>query len=167
MTALIADCWGSIGEQEMQCYISLNLFGWTNKLICNLNGLRVSTFSANFHFWVNCSFNYDEWSAPIASCAARWHVVPLLFERPVFESRLVDLSRSRPPSLSNYVSCLTTVLKKVKTPNINLKKKKCWWIISHHRYWISMMNTKVNDQLWGILNRLFLSLTALFSIASN
>ncbi len=84
------------------------MFGWTNKLICILSGLRVSKFSANFHFWVNCSFNYDVWSAPIASCAARWHVAPLLIGRPVFESQLAGLSRSRPPLslqlrfLSNY-----------------------------------------------------------------
>ncbi len=29
---------------------------WRNKLICILDGLRVITFSANVHFWVNYSF---------------------------------------------------------------------------------------------------------------
>ncbi len=38
--------------------ISSNLFWWRNKLI--LNGLRVSEFSANFHFWVYCSFNTNK-----------------------------------------------------------------------------------------------------------
>ncbi len=38
--------------------------------------------------------------APIASWAACQHVAPLRFGRPLFESRLADLSRSRPPSLS-------------------------------------------------------------------
>ncbi len=30
-----------------------------NKQIYFLNGLRISTFSANFHFWVNYSFNVN------------------------------------------------------------------------------------------------------------
>ncbi len=36
-----------------------------NKLIYILNGLRVSTFSANFHFWVNYSLNDVSNSAQI------------------------------------------------------------------------------------------------------
>ncbi len=43
-------CRGSIGEQVMECYISPFL-----QLIHILYGLRVSTFSANFQFWVNYS----------------------------------------------------------------------------------------------------------------
>ncbi len=35
---------------------SPNLFWWRNKLIYIMGGLRVSTFSANVHFWVNYSF---------------------------------------------------------------------------------------------------------------
>ncbi len=49
---------GSIGEQVMWCYISPNLFWWRNKLIYILDDLRVRTFSANFHFWVNYCFKY-------------------------------------------------------------------------------------------------------------
>ncbi len=45
-------CRGSIGEQVMHCSISTIQFWWRNKL---MNGLRVSTFSANFQFWVNYS----------------------------------------------------------------------------------------------------------------
>ncbi len=48
-------CRASTGEQVMERYISPNLFWWRNKLI--LDGLRVSTFSAKCHFWVNYSFN--------------------------------------------------------------------------------------------------------------
>ncbi len=46
-------CRGSIGEQEMWCYISPNLFWWRNKLIYISNGLRMTKYSANFHFLVN------------------------------------------------------------------------------------------------------------------
>ncbi len=49
-------CRGSIVEQVMQCYISPNLFQWRNKFVRILNGLRVSTSSANFLFWLNYSF---------------------------------------------------------------------------------------------------------------
>ncbi len=49
-------CRGSIVEQVMECYISPNLFWWKNKLLYILDGLRRSTFSANFHFWVNYFF---------------------------------------------------------------------------------------------------------------
>ncbi len=52
-------CRASIGEQVMHCYISPNLFWRRNKLIYILDGLRVSTFSANCHFWVNYSINLD------------------------------------------------------------------------------------------------------------
>ncbi len=34
-----------------------NQFWWRNKLFYILDGLTVSTFSANFHFWLNYSFN--------------------------------------------------------------------------------------------------------------
>ncbi len=44
-------CRGSIGEQVMEFYISLNLFPMRNKLIYILDGRRVSTFSANFFFF--------------------------------------------------------------------------------------------------------------------
>ncbi len=36
---------------------SPNLFPWRNKLIYILDRLRVCQYSANFHFWVNYSFN--------------------------------------------------------------------------------------------------------------
>ncbi len=36
--------------------ITPELFWWRNKLI--LDSLRMSTFSANFHFWVNYSYKY-------------------------------------------------------------------------------------------------------------
>ncbi len=36
---------------------SPNVFRWKNKLIYILGGLRMSKFSANFHFWVNYSLN--------------------------------------------------------------------------------------------------------------
>ncbi len=46
-------CWAS---DVMQ--ISPNLFWWKKKLLCIiLDSLRVSTFSANIHCWVNYSFN--------------------------------------------------------------------------------------------------------------
>ncbi len=43
-------CRASIGEQVMKHYISPNLFWWRSKLIYILDGRRVSTFSAIFHF---------------------------------------------------------------------------------------------------------------------
>ncbi len=55
---------GSIGEQVMECYISLNLFPWRNKRIYFLNGLRVSKFSSNFHDCV---------TVPL-SASAVWHM---------------------------------------------------------------------------------------------
>ncbi len=51
-------CRGSIGEQVMQWYISPNLFWWRYKIIYILDGLKVSRFSANDHFWLNYSFNW-------------------------------------------------------------------------------------------------------------
>ncbi len=42
------------GMHVMYCKISPNVF-WTMKLIYILDGLRVSTFSANFLIWVNSS----------------------------------------------------------------------------------------------------------------
>ncbi len=36
------------------------IFQWRNKLFLILDGLRVSTFSANFHFGVNYSFKYEQ-----------------------------------------------------------------------------------------------------------
>ncbi len=44
-------CSGSIGEQVMQCQISLNMCQWRNKLIYILAIVRVNTFSANFISW--------------------------------------------------------------------------------------------------------------------
>ncbi len=35
----------------------ISLFWWRNKLIYSLEGLRMNTFSADFYFWVNYSFN--------------------------------------------------------------------------------------------------------------
>ncbi len=49
-------CRGFIGQQLMECKISPNQFWWRNKLIFVWNILRVSTFSANVHFWVNYSY---------------------------------------------------------------------------------------------------------------
>ncbi len=48
-------CRASIGEEAVERYISPNLFWWRNKLIYILGGLRLCTFSAKFHFWVNYS----------------------------------------------------------------------------------------------------------------
>ncbi len=45
---------GTHSLQRIHCYISPNLM--KNNLIYILDGLRVSTFSAIFHFWVNYSF---------------------------------------------------------------------------------------------------------------
>ncbi len=47
-------CRGSIGEQVIDCYVSPNLFWWKNKLIYNLNGLRLRTFPANVHSFRHC-----------------------------------------------------------------------------------------------------------------
>ncbi len=45
-------CRGSIGEQVMECKISLNLFRWRN--------INIMPWGwTNFHFWVNYSFNYS------------------------------------------------------------------------------------------------------------
>ncbi len=52
-------CRASTGEQLIECYISPNLM---KKLIYILDGLRVSTSSAHFHFCMNYSFklqNYE------------------------------------------------------------------------------------------------------------
>ncbi len=43
-------CRGSTGEQVIWCYISPDLFWLKNKLIYNLDGLSVSTFSASLLF---------------------------------------------------------------------------------------------------------------------
>ncbi len=48
-------CRGSTDEHTW-CKISPNLLWWRNKLIYMLDGLMVSIFSTNFHFWVNYSF---------------------------------------------------------------------------------------------------------------
>ncbi len=47
-------CKGSIAEQVMECFPKTD--EETNSKI--LDGLRVSKFSANFHFWVNYSFKW-------------------------------------------------------------------------------------------------------------
>ncbi len=47
-------CRGSTGVQVMQCLISLNLLRKKHPYI--LDGLKVSTFSANSIFWMNYSF---------------------------------------------------------------------------------------------------------------
>ncbi len=48
-------CRGSIGEQEMQCYISPNLFQWTNKL--HLGWPEAEWIFSTFSFLVNYSFS--------------------------------------------------------------------------------------------------------------
>ncbi len=48
--------WASDGMQ-LEC-ISPNLFPWRNKLIYILDGLRLSTFSANLNFCLNYSFKW-------------------------------------------------------------------------------------------------------------
>ncbi len=50
-------CRAAFGEQVMQCYISSNLFQWSNKLIYILDGMKESTFSADFYFWMNYSLS--------------------------------------------------------------------------------------------------------------
>ncbi len=44
---------------------------WRNKLIYILHGLRLSTFSANFHFWVNYSFKHMLWFWGSVICYAK------------------------------------------------------------------------------------------------
>ncbi len=62
---------------------------WWNKLILILDGLRVSTFSANHHFWLNYSFkdlqHYSAWAHALlkSNCSntlvksIRWVCVPM------------------------------------------------------------------------------------------
>ncbi len=77
---------GSIGEQSDGM---LNFFiRWRNRLIYILDGLRVSTFSANFHFWVNYSFKAAVYfKMCISLCLVRSHswIVPVL-ARPIADS---------------------------------------------------------------------------------
>uniref|UniRef100_A0A673H0K8 Cyclin K n=1 Tax=Sinocyclocheilus rhinocerous TaxID=307959 RepID=A0A673H0K8_9TELE len=66
-------------------------------------------------------------SSPIASWAARRHVAPLRFGRPVFESRLVDLSRSHPPSLPlRFLSHYYPINKRQKQKIIFLIIPQCF-----------------------------------------
>jgi len=46
----------SIGEQLMLCYATFFQICSMKKLIYELDGLRLSIFSANVKFWVDCSF---------------------------------------------------------------------------------------------------------------
>ncbi len=64
-------CWRSIGEQIMYCLTFPNLFRLRNKLIYISDGLRVSTFSANFHLLVIYSFEasaFYEWALMESVC---------------------------------------------------------------------------------------------------
>ncbi len=51
-------------------------FPWRNKLIYILDSLRVSKFSANFHFWVNYSFNgQHKMACTIHFIFIIWHIL--------------------------------------------------------------------------------------------
>ncbi len=69
------------------------------------------------------SLNMHWLSAPIALWAARRHVALLRFGRPVFESRLADLSWSRPPSLSPTLFPVFLLSYEIKGKNAKKKKK--------------------------------------------
>ncbi len=49
---------------------SIHNIAW-NKLICIVDVQRMSTFSANFLFWVNYSFNFCKCSAHLCNCSSK------------------------------------------------------------------------------------------------
>ncbi len=51
-------CRGSIGEQVIVMLNFSKSVLMKKQTHLHLDGPRVSTFSANLHFWVNCSFNF-------------------------------------------------------------------------------------------------------------
>ncbi len=72
-------------------------------------------------------------SAPIASWAVCWHITPLRFGRPKFESRLTDLSRPFPLSLplcflSKYCPIL---IKRGKKGNSEIQTKLTLYIFKY------------------------------------
>ncbi len=71
-------CRGYIGQQEMQCYISSNLFWWRSKVMYILDALRLSTFSANFHFF---TISLGIWSLVHLQCTQTFLCIGVILWR--------------------------------------------------------------------------------------
>ncbi len=79
-------CWGSIGEQVGECYISPNLFWWRQTLLYILEDLRVNTFTENTVYHLSISSTptpHRSQNKPqpasvcmchTFTCKKRWHV---------------------------------------------------------------------------------------------
>ncbi len=81
-------CRASIAKTVMWCYIPPNMM--KKQLILILDGLRMSTFSALFHFWLNYSYNVSRSSRTKRIC---FHTVVFLhtvFTGEVFYDAVVN-----------------------------------------------------------------------------